>query len=411
MAVPFVQDWDLVQTLGEGAYGEVRLLVNRLTEEAVAVKVIDTSQAKDCADNVKKEVCIHKMLSHANIVRFFGHRKEGLTVYLFLEYCSGGELFDRIEPDVGMPESDAHRFFLQLISAVEYLHNTGITHRDIKPENILLDEKDNLKLTDFGLATMFRFKGRERRLNRLCGTLPYVAPEVLSPDEYRAQPADIWACGIVLTAMLAGELPWDQPTESCQEYSDWLQKKTYLPPWKKIEPMPLRLLSKLLLASPKLRITVADLQIDRWFSQGKSRYRNNRYGSDFIVKRLDWGVNLCSDDRMQFSSSQPDFGAGGWEGVLITGPTEAHVSFSQPIKPEHMLLCSQLLGTPGASQVTVNTLDKRNNKLIFKVHLLEMDQRVLLDFRLSKGDGLEFKRLFIKIKQKLGDIISNQKIT
>ncbi|TWW74710.1 Serine/threonine-protein kinase [Takifugu flavidus] len=425
MAVPFVQDWDLVQTLGEGAYGEVRLLVNRLTEEAVAVKVIDTSQAKDCADNVKKEVCIHKMLSHANIVRFFGHRKEGLTVYLFLEYCSGGELFDRIEPDVGMPESDAHRFFLQLISAVEYLHNTGITHRDIKPENILLDEKDNLKLTDFGLATMFRFKGRERRLNRLCGTLPYVAPEVLSPDEYRAQPADIWACGIVLTAMLAGELPWDQPTESCQEYSDWLQKKTYLPPWKKIEPMPLRV-------------------------------KQPPPGSGNKILRTDKGlVSHSSDDRMQFSSSQPDFGAGGWEGVLITGPTEAHVSFSQPIKPEHMLLCSQLLGTPGASQtllqrlvkrltrffttvnadaslsalkgacdclalnfklacntqVTVNTLDKRNNKLIFKVHLLEMDQRVLLDFRLSKGDGLEFKRLFIKIKQKLGDIISNQKIT
>ncbi|MEQ2293768.1 Serine/threonine-protein kinase Chk1, partial [Ameca splendens] len=97
----------------------------------------------------------------------------------------------------------------------------------------------NLKLTDFGLATMFRFKGRERLLNRLCGTLPYVAPELLSQQEYRAQPADIWACGIVLTAMLAGELPWDQPTESCEEYADWLQKKTYLPPWNKIQPMPL----------------------------------------------------------------------------------------------------------------------------------------------------------------------------
>ncbi|XP_013763434.1 serine/threonine-protein kinase Chk1 [Pundamilia nyererei] len=167
MAVPFVQDWDVVQTLGEGAYGEVRLLVNRQTEEAVAVKVIDTSQAKECAENVKKEVCIHK-------------------------------------PDVGMAEKDAHRFFQQLIAAVEYLHDFGITHRDIKPENILLDDKDNLKLTDFGLATMFRFKGRERRLNRLCGTLPYVAPELLSQTEYRAQPADIWACGIVLTAMLAG---------------------------------------------------------------------------------------------------------------------------------------------------------------------------------------------------------------
>lgn len=164
------------------------------------------------------------------------------------------------EPDMGMPEKDAHKFFQQLISAVvsknrtsiiwhplcvsavtkfpvalwqEYLHSVGITHRDIKPENILLDDKgkqcfishlinsswfaliwiiirlflfslDNLKLTDFGLATMFRFKGRERLLNRLCGTLPYVAPELLSQTEYKAQPADIWACGIVLTAMLAG---------------------------------------------------------------------------------------------------------------------------------------------------------------------------------------------------------------
>ncbi|XP_026226091.1 serine/threonine-protein kinase Chk1 [Anabas testudineus] len=456
MAVPFVQDWDLVQTLGEGAYGEVRLLVNRQTEEAVAVKVIDTSQAKECAENVKKEICVHKMLNHDNIVRFFGHRKEGSTVYLFLEYCTGGELFDRIEPDVGMAEKDAHKFFKQLIAAVEYLHSVGITHRDIKPENILLDDKDNLKLSDFGLATMFRFKGRERLLSRLCGTLPYVAPELLSQTEYKAQPADIWACGIVLTAMLAGELPWDQPTDSCQEYSDWLQKKTYLPPWKKIQPTPLSLLSKLLVASPDARITITDLQKDRWFTHGVkpppgslSSEGNKQFRSDVGLKS-----RTNSDDRMQFSSSQPDLAAGGWEAMLLISQADGQVSFSQPTKPEHMLLGSQLLGTPGASQspwqrlvrrmtrffttvnadssvsalkdacnglalgfkltctkqVTVSTLDKRNNKLIFKVHLLEMNQRVLLDFRLSKGDGLEFKRLFVKIKQKLSDIVSTQKI-
>ncbi|XP_042286573.1 serine/threonine-protein kinase Chk1 [Thunnus albacares] len=456
MAVPFVQDWDLVQTLGEGAYGEVRLLVNRQTEEAVAVKVIDTSQAKECAENVKKEVCIHKMLNHHNIVRFFGHRKEGPTVYLFLEYCTGGELFDRIEPDVGMAEKDAHRFFQQLIGAVEYLHGVGITHRDIKPENILLDDKDNLKLTDFGLATMFRFKGRERLLNRLCGTLPYVAPELLSQTEYKAQPADIWACGIVLAAMLAGELPWDQPSESCQEYSDWLQKKTYLPPWKKIQPMPLSLLSKLLLASPDTRIDIAGIQKDRWFTQGVKQPPASlgSTGNKQLRSDVELISRASSDDRMQFSSSQPDLAAGGWEAMLLIGQTDGQVSFSQPTKPEHMLLGSQLVGTPGASQtpfqrlvrrmtrffttvnaesslsalkdvcnnlglgfkltctkqVTVSTLDKRNNKLIFKVHLLEMDQRVLLDFRLSKGDGLEFKRLFVRIKQKLGDIISTQKI-
>ncbi|CAB1433091.1 unnamed protein product [Pleuronectes platessa] len=456
MAVPFVQDWDLVQTLGEGAYGEVKLLVNRQTEEAVAVKVIDTSQAKECAENVKKEVCVHKILTHPNIVRFFGHRKEGPTVYLFLEYCTGGELFDRIEPDVGMAENDAHRFFQQLMAAVEYLHSIGITHRDIKPENILLDDKDNLKLTDFGLATMFRFKGRERSLNRLCGTLPYVAPELLSRPEYKAQPADIWACGIVLTAMLAGELPWDQPSESCQEFSDWVQKKTYLSPWKKIQPMPLSLLSKLLLVSPDARITITDIMKDRWFTQGVKHPPASLGSGGKKLLRTDVGLKsrTNSDDRMQFSSSQPDLAAGGWEAMLLISQADGQVSFSQPTKPEHMLLGSQLLGTPGASQspwqrlvrrmtrfftavnadaslsalkeaceslalgfkltctkqVTVSTLDKRNNKLIFKVHLLEMNNRVLLDFRLSKGDGLEFKRLFVKIKQKLGDIISTQKI-
>uniref|UniRef100_A0A8B9KBK2 non-specific serine/threonine protein kinase n=1 Tax=Astyanax mexicanus TaxID=7994 RepID=A0A8B9KBK2_ASTMX len=408
MAVPFVQDWDLVQTLGEGAYGEVRLLVNRKTEEAVAVKVVDTSRAKDCLDNVKKEVCVHKMLSHANIVRFFG---------------------------------------------------IGITHRDIKPENILLDDKDNLKISDFGLATMFRHRGRERMLTRLCGTLPYVAPELMSRPEFHAQPADIWACGIVLTAMLAGELPWDQPSESCQEYFDWLQKKTYLTPWKKIDSIPLGLLTKMLLHSPEDRLTIPQIKKHRWFSRSfKSAIKRQSDTHGPVTKLLrsdsEQLARTNSEDRVQISSSQPE-PQGLWEvREDVVHSDGAQVSFSQPACPDHMLLGSQLMGTPGASQnpwqrlvkrmtrffttlnaeksctalrdacvamgytwkqsctnqATVSTLDRRNNKLIFKVHFLEMEERILLDFRLSKGDGLEFKRTFLKLKQKLADIISNQRV-
>ncbi|XP_009986260.1 PREDICTED: serine/threonine-protein kinase Chk1, partial [Tauraco erythrolophus] len=133
----------------------VQLAVNRRTEEAVAVKIVDTTRAADCPENIKKEICINKMLNHENVVRFYGHRREGTTQYLFLEYCRGGELFDRIEPDIGMPEPEAQRFFQQLIAGVVYLHGIGITHRDLKPENLLLDERDNLKISDFGLATVF----------------------------------------------------------------------------------------------------------------------------------------------------------------------------------------------------------------------------------------------------------------
>lgn len=78
------------------AHRRVQLAVNRRTEEAVAVKIVDMKRAAECPENIKKEICINKMLSHENVVRFYGHRREGATQYLFLEYCRGGELFDRI---------------------------------------------------------------------------------------------------------------------------------------------------------------------------------------------------------------------------------------------------------------------------------------------------------------------------
>ncbi|XP_062450552.1 serine/threonine-protein kinase Chk1 [Rhea pennata] len=460
MAVPFVADWDLVQTLGEGAYGEVQLAVNRRTEEAVAVKIVDMKRAADCPENIKKEICINKMLNHENVVRFYGHRREGATQYLFLEYCSGGELFDRIEPDVGMPEAEARRFFQQLIAGVVYLHSIGITHRDIKPENLLLDERDNLKISDFGLATVFKHNGRERRLNKMCGTLPYVAPELLRRADFRAEPVDVWACGIVLTAMLAGELPWDQPSDNCQEYSDWKEKKTYLSPWKKIDSAPLALLHKILAESPAARITVADIGKDRWYSRPAKR-GGERAGGDSPGGgkrgRSETGSETLSEEKASYSTSQPEPGTGAalWDGgpaaidKLVQG-----ISFSQPACAEHMLVNSQLLGTPGSSQspwqrlvkrmtrfftkldadcsyrtlrevcekmgygwkksctnqVTVSTTDRRNNKLIFKVNLVEMESKILVDFRLSKGDGLEFKRHFLKIKAKLGDVVSAHKV-
>ncbi|MGH0180398.1 UNVERIFIED_CONTAM: hypothetical protein FKN15_012830 [Acipenser sinensis] len=310
----------------------------------------------------------------------------------------------------------------------EYLHSIGITHRDIKPENLLLDERDNLKISDFGLATVFRHRDKERLLMKMCGTLPYVAPELLAGSGFRAEPVDIWSCGIVLTAMLAGELPWDQPSESCQEYADWLLKKTFLTPWKKIDAAPLRV--------KRTRVTSGE-------SPGSL---SKQIRSDMDLSPL--SSLRSSDDRVKFSSSQPEPlpVLSSWDpSPSCFNAMVQQISFSQPACPEHMLLSSQLIGTPGSSQspwqrlvrrmtrfftkldanrsyaslkevcekmgytwkksctnqvrdprtahnndgkrhekVTVSTTDRRNNKLIFKVHLLEMEERILVDFRLSK---------------------------
>ncbi|XP_077985795.1 serine/threonine-protein kinase Chk1-like [Glandiceps talaboti] len=473
----FVEGWDFVQTLGEGAYGEVKLAVNQTTQEAVAVKIVDLSKVAQNYDNIRKEVCIHRMLtSDKSIIQFYGSRKEGNRQYIFLEYASGGELFDRIEPDVGMAETLAHKFFTQLIDGVDYLHCKGVTHRDLKPENLLLDELDNLKITDFGLATVFRHQGKERLLSRCCGTPPYVAPEVLKRKEYHAEPSDLWSCGIILVAMLSGELPWDQPTYDCQEYCDWLDKKINLTPWSKIDTFQLALLQKMLQENPAKRYTITQIRRDKWynrtFHKTKSLTRIPSGGCHDSpdgkpVKRICSGNDLSptssfnrEDGPMgRISSSQPTYSTTGnqlsGESTSSIDDLVHAVSFSQPVHMDNMLVSSQLQCTPGGSQtpmqrlvkrmtrfftnlsteksfksvtkvfdnlgyswkkspprqITVTTTDRRNNQLIFKANLIDMDDKVMVDFRLSKGDGLEFKRHFLKIKGKCCDFIGKAPIT
>lgn len=102
-----------------------------------------------------------------------------------------------------------------LIDNQEFCHKSGIAHRDIKPENMLLDFEGNLKLADFGLAELFRYQGREKKLVEACGSAPYAAPELALGAPYRAEPIDIWSAGVVLVTLLVGSKPLDEPAEMC----------------------------------------------------------------------------------------------------------------------------------------------------------------------------------------------------
>ncbi|XP_015592593.1 serine/threonine-protein kinase grp isoform X3 [Cephus cinctus] len=454
----FVDGWILGHTLGEGAYGEVKLVVNKVTGEAVAMKMIDLEKHPDARQSVRKETTIHRMLSNSHIIQYFGQRSEPNMEYIFLEYASGGELFDRIEPDIGMPIWEAQKYFKQLISAVEYLHSRGVAHRDLKPENLLLDESDNLKVSDFGMATVYRLQGKERCLEKRCGTLPYVAPEVLNRPYY-AEPADVWSCGIILVALLAGELPWDQSVVECREYMAWREGKYMsLTPWKKLDNLSIAILRKILAHVPSTRYTIEDIKQHRWFTKNCNRAGNSEM-DDTVDGSNKKRVHTEDEENLTtLCMSQPELpGKENINSVRINFEERPGFSFSQPAHMEDLLLCTQLQATQytQTSQntfqklvrrmtrffvetdceatvkrllqylenekytyrindfgiVTITGTDRRKMPLVFKANMIEMDGKILVDFRLSKGCGLEFKRRFMKIKVGLDNIVLKGPIT
>ncbi|XP_059619251.1 serine/threonine-protein kinase grp [Phlebotomus argentipes] len=454
----FVEGWTLAQTLGEGAYGEVKLLINHQTGEAVAMKMVNFDRHPDAKVSVKKEVCIQKILQNPRILKFYGKRTQGSIEYIFLEYAAGGELFDRIEPDVGMAQSEAQRYFLQLMSGVKYLHERGVAHRDLKPENILLDERDNIKISDFGMATMFRMKGQERLLDKRCGTLPYVAPEVLVRP-YAATPADIWSCGIILVTLLAGELPWDKPTTSCKDFLMWKENTTWtsITPWKKLTTLQLSLLKKILAIEPKERLTMQQILDHKWcnlrFSSTDCANADDPLQHQRKRLRSDLDISGEREISGRIYLTQPNERSTDTTDAVGLEMQTSGFCFSQPTLLDDLILCSQINPTQGTQSsqslmqrlvkrmtrffvvtkceetikrisaavsklgctwkcgeggtMTVSTVDRRKLQLIFKVTLIEMDGRLLVDFRLSKGCGLEFKRSFIKIKNTLKDIVDS----
>ncbi|CAF4702906.1 unnamed protein product [Rotaria sp. Silwood1] len=377
--------WQFTETLGEGAYGEVVLAKNVNTNEFAAVKVIDINRLKGNDVVIRKEIDLHKLFRHENIIRFYGYKQQYSNYYLFLEYASGGELFDKIEPDVGMPEYLAQHYFKQVVAGMAYLHSLGVAHRDLKPENLLIANNNVLKICDFGLATLFRSQTtkEERKLTTYCGTAPYSSPEVWAKTPYRGEPVDVWSCGIILTAMLTGELPWDQPSYQNPEYKRWLDRDYYHNPWKKIDNMILNLLRRILIHDPGQRAKVNDIQSHRWISKV---YPQDGTESDHqLLKRMAYSD---PSEHLVHRMTRVVLAISFDETIYLLNRLFVHTGYT----PKR---------TAG-NQITVVTQDKRHTELIFKVNVFKIpDSKIMADFRLSKGDGIEFKRKFVEIRDRL----------
>jgi 5'-AMP-activated protein kinase catalytic alpha subunit len=143
----------------------------------VAVKVLEKSRIKDKKDveRISREIKILKQLHHPNVVQIYEIIETERDLFLVMEFVQGGELFDLIVQNQRLPEKMACKYFQELISGIQYIHQLGICHRDLKPENLLIDYDKSLKIVDFGLSNLYE-KGQT--LTTACGSPCYAAPEV-----------------------------------------------------------------------------------------------------------------------------------------------------------------------------------------------------------------------------------------
>ncbi|KAL0952802.1 hypothetical protein HGRIS_007027 [Hohenbuehelia grisea] len=209
--IPKFGPYLLLHTLGEGEFGKVKLGLHSMWGEEVAVKLIRRGNVDSTVrmGKVEREIEVLRTLKHPNIVRLYDVIETDKYIGIILEYASGGELFDHILAHRYLKEAYASKLFYQLISGVWYIHQKKIVHRDLKLENLLLDRHRNVIITDFGFANRFEHRSDDL-MQTSCGSPCYAAPElVISEGLYVGSAVDIWSCGVILYAMLAGYLPFD----------------------------------------------------------------------------------------------------------------------------------------------------------------------------------------------------------
>ncbi|KAI8805611.1 kinase-like domain-containing protein [Cladochytrium replicatum] len=406
---------------------------------------------------IKKEITIHRNLSHHNIIRFLDVFSNDENVYIVLEYATSGELFDRIAPDIGVGEELAHFYFKQLIAGMEYLHANGVAHRDLKPENLLLDDRGNLKISDFGLATVFIQGGKERILYTACGTPPYAAPEI-QIQEYRGHQVDIWSSGIILYTLLVGNTPWGEPTVADPEYSNYVNMiPRGLPyePWNMFSRELFDLVTGIINPSPGDRYTVKMIKQSAWFVERHCTTIGQCNDPVGLATKMMNKLQESGDFIEQISFSQPEtIRVNGYSQSQLYGDQNRFESFSQPqpsrgdtmlsqsqsmvsnccVQPLEILTVRQpssfcdLLPSaanmrfysnedlsvivravtllmqefavqfkvhPSGTRISFSTVDKRRCPMNGEVRIQKLGEASnLATFKKSKGDPLEFKRFF-----------------
>ncbi|KAM4018333.1 serine/threonine-protein kinase MARK2 isoform 7-T7 [Anomaloglossus baeobatrachus] len=260
---PHIGNYRLLKTIGKGNFAKVKLARHVLTGKEVAVKIIDKTQLNSSSlQKLFREVRIMKVLNHPNIVKLFEVIETEKTLYLVMEYASGGEVFDYLVAHGRMKEKEARAKFRQIVSAVQYCHQKFIVHRDLKAENLLLDSDMNIKIADFGFSNEFTFGNK---LDTFCGSPPYAAPELFQGKKYDGPEVDVWSLGVILYTLVSGSLPFDG--QNLKELRERVLRGKYRIPFYMSTDCE-NLLKKFLILNPSKRGTLEQIMRDRWMNVG-----------------------------------------------------------------------------------------------------------------------------------------------
>ena len=258
----YIGHFVLGEKLGQGTFGVVVLATHQLTGEKVAVKILDKEKILQEADKtrIEREINILKNLRHSNIVHLYDIKETASSLYIIMEYIQGKELFDYIVSKKRLSEIEACNFYQQIISGIEYLGKIRVVHRDLKPENLLLDNKKNIKIVDFGLSNIYQ---NNELLKTACGSPCYASPEMINGELYEGLGADIWSSGIVLYAMLCGYLPFED-ADNEMLYKKITNGKFKTP--KFLSENCKDILHRILNVDPEKRYTIKQIKKHPWFN-------------------------------------------------------------------------------------------------------------------------------------------------
>lgn len=416
-----MQRYELGRFLGQGNFAKVYYARDMKSNHNVAIKVIDKEKILKVGLDIqiKREISAMKMLRHANVLQVYEVMASKTNIYMVLEYAKGGELFKKVAKG-RLKEDIARWVFQQLISAVDFCHRRGVYHRDLKLENLLLDELGNLKVSDFGLSTLVESSTQDGGLLKtICGTPAYVAPEVISRKGYDGAKADVWSCGVILYAMLAGYLPF-QDANLMEMYRKIKKAEYKCPNW--FPPELHKLVAKILDPNPKRRVSIAKIMENPWFKRGLgtkrliSEVETGELSNPVAVveKKQEMG-RLSNLNAFDIISLSPGFDLSG---LFVENEQREEISFtSQQVASAIMAKMEEVAGSfklkvlkkdgGGFLRLVQQPGEQGKEAVVLDVEVLEFTPSFhLVEIKKIAGDSLEYQRMIKQdIKPAVNDIV------